>query len=747
MRVDIHHKGGMKSRHLRVGLAMVLATVLFPAKGFAYQVWMGTHTLPGSAADNTASWSNTAQRVQGLNVLTAPNDSDPWTTADLRKVIAQFTNAATIFVECPRSAPAARDVTLVDELLFPALTNWIVGAFSKAATYNYTINNIMFYNNSVNDIGYGWSTIEVQQFRNILDGMGHSDVGLMYNARSFAVAEKNWCANPLVDHVVIEGSANDIYVNANNKVTLAEWLRTNPATTNKMIIFQMPRSESTLTQYAATRRAVQSLGTRPAPLGLDFVRSDKVVFVACNYDLSGSFKFAPETVPGNEALYTNSLTSLCLSLIEQRDLFEGRLANLPTLADADSYARNLPPTIGHIVDQTIDANTATEAIPFTIGDSETAATELTVTKNSSNPTLVPLANIVLGGTGANRSVIITPAIGQTGTSTITLTVSDGTLATTTAFELAVLASLDSDGDGMPDTSETAAGRNPDHAGDLAFEFNTDGSFDGWYASANITNQNVSGGSITGTATSGDPRLNREGFLFDSAAVPTIIIKLKASTAGQVQFFWGNTSAPGFAPSRRIDIPYTAANAWQAIVVPLAGHAEWDGKTIVNLRIDPISTSPTAFEIDWIRASDGDLDNDGIPDSGEDVDHIDVPNAYEQWAEANSVAGSKTDDDDGDGLLNLVEYALGGNPTNSADRGHVPTIETGTNWIDYVHARRNVASGVGYAVETADTLVAPNWTTNGVEVVGIGVLDATFDTVTNRVSTETNNEQFIRLIIQ
>ena len=77
-------------------------------------------------------------------------------------------------------------------------------------------------------------------------------------------------------------------------------------------------------------------------------------------------------------------------------------------------------------------------IAFTIGDAETQPTGLTVSGTSSNATLVPNANITFGGgTGANRNVVITPAAGESGTSTITVTVSDGTLTASTNFVLTV----------------------------------------------------------------------------------------------------------------------------------------------------------------------------------------------------------------------------------------------------------------------------------------------------------------------
>ena len=60
-----------------------------------------------------------------------------------------------------------------------------------------------------------------------------------------------------------------------------------------------------------------------------------------------------------------------------------------------------------------------------------------MSKSSNNTTLVPNANIVLGGSGANRTVTVTPAANQTGSATITITVSDGTNSASDSFVLTV----------------------------------------------------------------------------------------------------------------------------------------------------------------------------------------------------------------------------------------------------------------------------------------------------------------------
>ncbi len=86
---------------------------------------------------------------------------------------------------------------------------------------------------------------------------------------------------------------------------------------------------------------------------------------------------------------------------------------------------NAAPTISDVTDQTTNEDTATSAIAVTVSDVDSPVAGLTLTATSSNTTtLVPNASIVVGGSGANRTVTITPAANKNGTSTITLTVTD-----------------------------------------------------------------------------------------------------------------------------------------------------------------------------------------------------------------------------------------------------------------------------------------------------------------------------------
>jgi uncharacterized repeat protein (TIGR01451 family) len=96
-----------------------------------------------------------------------------------------------------------------------------------------------------------------------------------------------------------------------------------------------------------------------------------------------------------------------------------------------------PPTISDIPPQTVNEDTVIGPLNFTIGDVETPAASLNVSAASSNPVLVPNANILLGGSGSNRTVKVQPTTNQYGSATITITVSDGVATTNDSFLVTV----------------------------------------------------------------------------------------------------------------------------------------------------------------------------------------------------------------------------------------------------------------------------------------------------------------------
>lgn len=97
------------------------------------------------------------------------------------------------------------------------------------------------------------------------------------------------------------------------------------------------------------------------------------------------------------------------------------------------------PVISAILDQVTDQDTATAPIPFTISDAETPASRLRVSGTSSDQALVPKENMVFSGNDGNRTLVITPAPGLSGSALISVSVDDGTLVTTRSFMLTVKA--------------------------------------------------------------------------------------------------------------------------------------------------------------------------------------------------------------------------------------------------------------------------------------------------------------------
>jgi len=100
---------------------------------------------------------------------------------------------------------------------------------------------------------------------------------------------------------------------------------------------------------------------------------------------------------------------------------------------------NYAPTITNISNKTINEDSNTGNVTFSIGDAETSTSSLSLSKASSNLALVPTGNIVFGGSGANRTVRVTPLANQYGSSTITVTVSDGTNTSSDSFLVTVRA--------------------------------------------------------------------------------------------------------------------------------------------------------------------------------------------------------------------------------------------------------------------------------------------------------------------
>ena len=97
---------------------------------------------------------------------------------------------------------------------------------------------------------------------------------------------------------------------------------------------------------------------------------------------------------------------------------------------------NQAPGITAIADQSTTANGTSAPIPFTIADENVSS--LAVTVSSDRQQVVADSGLLLGGTGNERSVTITPVVDSTGDAFITIIVTDQAgLSASTSFLLTV----------------------------------------------------------------------------------------------------------------------------------------------------------------------------------------------------------------------------------------------------------------------------------------------------------------------
>ncbi len=285
--------------------------------------------------------------------------------------------------------------------------------------------------------------------------------------------------------------------NANNSTPNVAGLRTSGPITTYFSVVNVGQIEFDNSSYSVNEDAgtasvrVRRVGGSDGQLTVNYSTSNGTATAGSDYSAtSGTLTFLDRetekfiTIPISNDTDDEPSETIQLSLstagpstiggyytsIEGRSLIGTNGTATLTILDNDEPA-NTPPSISDVIDQVTSEDVSTPAIGFTVGDNETAAGDLVVTATSSNTTLIPIANIVFGGSGANRTVTITPVANLSGSSTITLTVTDaGGLTSTDSFLLIVNSVNDpptiSDIANQSTDEDTATGAIPFVVGDL-----------------------------------------------------------------------------------------------------------------------------------------------------------------------------------------------------------------------------------------------------------------------------------------
>ncbi|VGO14876.1 hypothetical protein PDESU_03446 [Pontiella desulfatans] len=128
------------------------------------------------------------------------------------------------------------------------------------------------------------------------------------------------------------------------------------------------------------------------------------------------------------------------------------------------------------------------------------------------------------------------------------------------------------------------------------------------------------------------------------------------------------------------------------------------------------------------------------------DTTSVPAGYDAFETLYDLQEGAEGDDDKDGLSNLGEYAINGNPTNAADTGQMGMSSDGSTFA-YVHAKLADDSSVTYRLIDTTDLVNGSVTTNGYVSQVNGPVDGDYLTVTNNYDMTGKPEQFIELEVE
>jgi hypothetical protein len=97
---------------------------------------------------------------------------------------------------------------------------------------------------------------------------------------------------------------------------------------------------------------------------------------------------------------------------------------------------NAAPTISAVADQSVNQDTVVGPLTFSISDAETAAEALIVVASASANDVIPVDGLVLAGTGATRTLTLTPFEAATGSTSIAVLVRDSQgLSATSTFRV------------------------------------------------------------------------------------------------------------------------------------------------------------------------------------------------------------------------------------------------------------------------------------------------------------------------
>jgi autotransporter-associated beta strand protein len=190
--------------------------------------------------------------------------------------------------------------------------------------------------------------------------------------------------------------------------------------------------------------------------------------------------------------------------------------------------------------------------------------------------------------------------------------------------------VDSDGDGVSDGAEAAAGTDPFRSlnGTDPFrnsEFHVNGNFEQWQNFSNIVNETVTNGTLTAQSSGLNAQFDQDNLRVSGNEVPYMLVRMKASANGAAKLSWQRLGDTSYTSNRTVSYTYNGGSQWRVLAFPMSPNAEWAGEVVTNLRFNPVASAGTTFDIDWMRASNGNfIDTPSTQTTSEDIALANIP---------------------------------------------------------------------------------------------------------------------------
>lgn len=128
--------------------------------------------------------------------------------------------------------------------------------------------------------------------------------------------------------------------------------------------------------------------------------------------------------------------------------------------------------------------------------------------------------------------------------------------------------------------------------------------------------------------------------------------------------------------------------------------------------------------------------------------VDNSYGFQRWAEEKGIGlnAGAMNDYDGDGINNIYEFGLDGDPTDAKDKGTMPWLTRIGQAYAYTYPKRSDTDTLTYTVETSTDLSSTNWSPTGYTVAGKEVTGDTLDFVTVFLNLDADRV-FVRLKIE